>query len=252
MELEANHLVPVVERVHRRLRPGRPMARPRVTFYSYVSTKSTIRERGGRLHLRISDHLQGADEPVIEGVVSILLSRVHRVPLSRADPAAVAAYHEHVESSAAEQRRKASRQQRGRKHLDPVGDHRSLLESYLRVCLEMDLAVPQAPTLSWSKTRSRRRFGHWDADHGCIVISRVLDDDQVPEFVLDYVVYHEILHVILPPERGGGLTGRRRVHPPEFKAAERRFPRWKEAEAWLGRLASARSPAANPRRRVRR
>lgn len=226
------------------------MARPRVTFYPYVSTKSTVRERGGRLHVRISDHLLGAPDPVIEGVVSILLSRVHRVPLARADPAAVAAYQEHVGSHRAERRRQASRQERGRKFLDPVGDHRSLLESYLRVCLEMDLAVPQAPTLSWSKTRSRRRFGHWDADHGCIVISRVLDDAQVPEFVLDYVVYHEILHIILPPERGGGRTGRRRVHPPEFKAAERRFARWKEAEGWLGKLAAAR--AAAPKRRVRR
>ncbi len=251
MEVEAQQLAPLVQRIHERLVPGRPLRAPRVTFYPYVSTKSTVRERGGRLHLRLSDHLQGAPEAVIEGVVAILLSRIHRVKLDPGDPA-VAAYKRHVNSQSADRRRQASRKARGRKFLDPVGEHRSLLESYLRVCLEMDLAVPQAPTLSWSQTRSRRRFGHWDADHGCIVISRVLDDDRVPEFVLDYVVYHEILHIILPPERGGGQTGRRRVHPPEFKAAERRFARWKEAEGWLARLASARTPAAKPNRRIRR
>ena len=102
--------------------------------------------------------------------------------------------------------------------------------------METGLVVPDAPALSWSKTRSRRRFGHMDDAHGCIVISRVLDDPDVPEHVLDFVVYHELLHIVHPPVRGSG--SKRIIHHKAFRDAEARFARRDEAEAWLTRLAT--------------
>lgn len=237
----APHLVPLVERVHARLRPGRVLRpAPQVAFYPYVDTRSTVRYDRGRMAFRLSDHLVDAPEPVLEGVVSVLITRLLGLPIHRADPAAVAAYHAHVRDERFERRREESRRARGRKHVDPVGAYRSLIESFLRVSLDLGVAPPQVPTLSWSKTVSRRRFGHWDAAHGCIVISRVLDDPRVPEFVLDFVVYHEILHIIHPVENG---PGRRRIHTAAFLRDEKRFPRREEAEAWLTRLASRRARA---------
>lgn len=226
-------LVPLVEGVHEAVtgRPLRPA--PWVEFYAYVSTKCTIREREGRLHVRLSDHLHDAPDAALRGVVGMLVARVRRLPETRVDAADRAAYHDYVDQVAG--RRRTSRQQRGRKHIDPIGDHRSLLESYLRVTMDLDLHLPEAPKLGWSRTRSRRRFGHQDSDHGAIIISRVLDDPKVPEFVLDYVVYHELLHIVIPPRRGSG--SKRIVHPKEFKQAEARFPKQAEAEAWLSRLA---------------
>ncbi len=228
----APHLVPLFEAVHEGV-VGRPVPPCRVEFYPYVSTKSTIRERGGRLHLRLSDHFLDAPDEAIRGVTGILLARLRRVPESRVDPGDGAAYKAFLDKVA--DRRAASRRGRGRKHIDPIGDHRSLLESYLRVNLAMDLTLDHAPKLGWSKTRSRRRFGHQDPDHHCIIISRVLDDPSVPDFVLDYVMYHELLHIVIPPTRGPG--GRRIVHSRAFKEAEARFPRQVDAERWLARLA---------------
>lgn len=235
-ERPAPALVPLVEDVHRRLRggqaPGRP---PRVAFYPYVDTKCTIRLRDDRILLRLSDHMEGAPDDALRGVVGMLLCRLWGVPESRVPEGDRAAYHAFVDGGRHERRWSESRRLRGRKHVDPMGRHRSLLESYLRVTLEMEVHPPVTPRLGWSQRVSRRRFGHWDADHETIVISQVLDDPRVPAFVLDYVMYHEILHIVHPPRPGQGR--KRRVHPPEFVAAERRFPQWREADRWLTKLA---------------
>jgi hypothetical protein len=235
LEQPAPALVPLVERVHDRLRPGRRLEPPpRVSFYPYAQGGSTLREREGRLHLRLTERLRGAPDLAVEGVVSILLCRSLGLAESRADPAAVRAYREHLQ----QERVPGPGERRGRKHIDPVGEHRSLLESYLRVTLDMGLALPRVPKLSWSKTVARHRFGHWDADHNAVVISQVLDDPKVPEFVLDYVLYHELLHIVHPVKMGSGT--KRIVHSAAFKRDERKFPRWQEGEQWIKRLARRR------------
>jgi predicted metal-dependent hydrolase len=67
-----------------------------------------------------------------------------------------------------------------------------------------------------------------------VLVTRRLDSPQVPEFVLDFVMYHELLHKALGT--GRGRDGRRRVHGPEFRRLERRFRGYREAEEWLKRL----------------
>ena len=244
LEQPAPALAPLVEQVHARVRPGRALDRPAsVSFYPYANGTSTVREREGRIRFRLSDRLRGAPDQVIEGVVGILLCRFLGLPDSRADPAAVRAYKEYLdlgrELQAAGEAAGAAPRRRGRKHIDPVGAHRSLLESYLRVTLDMAITLPKVPTLSWSKTVSRHRFGHWDADHNAVVISQVLDDPGVPEFVLDYVLYHELLHIVHPTRMGSGT--KRIVHSAAFRRDERRFPRWKEGDEWIRKLARRRN-----------
>jgi hypothetical protein len=229
--MPAPALAPLVERVHESLLGRPPAGAPHVAFYPYAEGKSTVRVDAGRHKFRLSESLRDAPEPVIEGIISILLARVEGVPEHRLDRDVVRAYKEFMV------RREAVRPpiRRGRKHVDPVGRHRSLLESYLRVVMDMGLHVPLVPKLSWSMTASGHRFGHWDADHQVIVISQILDDPEVPEFVLDYVVYHEVLHVIHPVKMGSG--SKRIVHSSAFRRDERKFPRWKEGEEWIVRLA---------------
>ena len=235
-ERVAPNLVPLVQRVHSRLRPGFMLdPAPHIAFYPYANGTSTVRERHGRLHFRFSHHVEGAPDDVLEGLASVLLSKIHRVPLSRADAHAVRAYRDYLNR----ERVGAAPTSRGRKHIDPVGAHRSLLESFLRVTLDMGLALPRVPTLSWSKTVARHRFGHWDSDHNAVVISQVLDDPKVPEFVLDYVLYHELLHILHPARMGSGT--KRIVHSALFRRDERKFPRWREGEEWIAKLARRRA-----------
>jgi hypothetical protein len=228
LEKEAQGLSAVLHRVHSLLRPGRVLSpEPRVAFYPYADGKSTVRERDGRLHFRLSEGLQGAPDEVLEGVLGILLARALGVPETRLDASSVRAY------KAYESKRPPPA--RSRKHIDPIGRHRSLLESYLRVTMDLDLRLPQVPKLSWSKTVAGHRFGHWDPRHNVVVVSQILDDEQVPEFVLDYVLYHELLHILHPVRMGSGT--KRIVHGAAFRRDERKFPRWQEGEEWIGRLA---------------
>ncbi|MFA5944716.1 MAG: hypothetical protein WC876_09645, partial [Candidatus Thermoplasmatota archaeon] len=159
LERPAPDLVPLVERVHARLRPGRMLEPPaKVSFYPYAGGGSTVREREGSLRFRLSDRMQGAPDQVLEGVVGVLLCRFLGLPDGKADPAAIRAYRAYLNDERNAGAAPAGRQ--SRKHIDTVGAHRSLLESYLRVSLDLGLTLPRIPTLSWSKTVSRHRFGH--------------------------------------------------------------------------------------------
>lgn len=229
----APQLVPLVERVHHELMGRPPARRPWIGFYPYAEGRSTVRIKEGRHEFKLNEALLAAPDDAVAGIVGILLCKIEGVRESKVDPLAARAYHDYMVQDRPRIGRKS------RKHIEPVGHHRSLLESYLRVTLDMDLVVPDTPTLSWSKEVSRRRFGHWDPEHKAIVVSQILDDPNVPEFVLDYVVYHEILHIIHPVKMGSG--SKRRVHTATFRRDERKFPQWKEAEAWINKLARRRS-----------
>jgi predicted metal-dependent hydrolase len=89
------------------------------------------------------------------------------------------------------------------------------------------------PALGWSHVRSRTRLGHYDPSHHVIMISRIFDDLRVPRLALEYVMFHEMLHLYYPTQHKGM---RRCVHTPEFKAHEKRFPQFEEAKALLKRL----------------
>lgn len=119
-----------------------------------------------------------------------------------------------------------------RKMEDQVqGRHHSLRGSYLRVVLEYDLHLADPPRLSWSKRVSKRRLGYHEGHANRIVISRVLDDPRVPEYVLDTIVYHEILHILHPPRQG---TGEKRIiHHKGFRQAEARNPQLEDAHRFL-------------------
>jgi hypothetical protein len=92
------------------------------------------------------------------------------------------------------------------------------------------------PCLTWSRAFTGRKFGHYDPVHDTVMISASLDSQQVPKYVVDYVVYHELLH----KKHGANWSnGRRYVHTLEFKRDERRFSRYAEAEAVLSKLARA-------------
>lgn len=230
MSRPAPELAPLAEQAHYELVGRVPPRVPRVVFYPYTEGRSTVREHEGRLEFKLSDDLSDAPDDVKRGVLSLLLCRVHGMPDARGDRHAIRAYKSYMS-----QRPRTARPHRGRKHIEPVGRHRSLLESYLRVTLDMGITPPTTPTLSWSQRVSFHRFGHWDEGHNAIVISQILDDPEVPEFVLDYVLWHEILHIVHPVKMGSGT--KRIVHSAAFYRDERKFPRWKEGDEWIEKLA---------------
>jgi hypothetical protein len=89
------------------------------------------------------------------------------------------------------------------------------------------------PRLSWGQRLSRRKLGHYQPATDTIQVSRTLDNPDVPRYVVDFVVYHELLHKQIGIQVNGG---RRYSHTPAFKQAERRFQRFQEAQDFLNGL----------------
>lgn len=111
-----------------------------------------------------------------------------------------------------------------------------LAESYRRV-LERYFAQEEThPALAWASRPGRWRFGSYDHVRDRILINRRLGQADVPTYVLDFVMYHELLH-----RQVGIRWGRRRgVHHAEFRAKERQFEYYERAEAALQALANGR------------
>jgi hypothetical protein len=220
----------IYARVFRELKPRTPVPGLRVEFCEFANADSFIRLENGRLHVRISDLLSGAPAPVMEALAHILLGKLYRKPIARAYNHRYRLY-----LNRKDMRRQAQlvRQIRGRKFISgPQGEHYNLDELFERLNREHFDGLMGRPQLGWSRGRSRSLLGHFDPSHNAIIISRILDQTGVA-VALEYVMFHEMLHLQHPVEHGGA---RRRVHTREFREAEKRFPRLKEAKELLKRL----------------
>ena len=80
--------------------------------------------------------------------------------------------------------------------------------------------------------RSSLQLGSYSYEDNLIRIHRLLDQPRVPRYVVEAVVYHELLHAAIPPVM---CNGRRYVHTPEFRRRERLFRGLARAEAWVER-----------------
>ena len=52
----------------------------------------------------------------------------------------------------------------------------------------------QRPGLVWSRQLTGRKFGHYDFIQDTVMLSRTLDHHDVPALLVDYIMYHELLH----------------------------------------------------------
>ncbi len=200
-------------------------------FCRFANADSFIRLENGRLHVRISDLFEGAPAPVTEALAYILLGKLYRKPVPRAY---THRYRLYLNRRDVRRQMHLVRQIRGRKFLSgPQGVHRNLDEIFDRLNFRFFDGLLGRPQLGWSRGRSRSMLGHFDPSHNAIIISRIFDRPEVPELALEYVVFHEMLHLRYPVDHNGA---RRRVHTREFRQAEKQFPALSEAKEILKRL----------------
>ena len=89
--------------------------------------------------------------------------------------------------------------------------------------------------VKWGRRRRQRPreyfiFGTIQEEDRVIRINPALDQPFVPLWFLQYVLYHEMLHSVVPDEELPG--GRRRVHTEEFNRREREFRGYGRARRW--------------------
>ena len=224
-------LLEIFQETYRELRPASSIPELKIEFFAFANVNNTIRLREGRLLVRISDLLEGAPDSVLRAIAHILLAKMYRQPIDRAQSAR---YRKYVASHEIVHKTHLVRQMRGRKRLRPARGHFYDLDAvFEKLNTRFFHGLMARPRMSWSQTKTRRILGHYDPAHNAIIISRIFDHIAVPAYVLEYIVYHEMLHLKHPVKLRGS---RRCVHSAEFQAEERLFPHMIEANAFLKRL----------------
>jgi hypothetical protein len=224
-------LVEIFLESYRELRPRAPLPELSVQFFAFANVNNTIRLREGKLFVRLSDLLAGAPESVLRAISHILLAKIYRRPIERTH---AARYRKYVGSHEIARQVHLVRQIRGRKRLATAqGDSYDLDAIFEGLNLRYFHGLLARPRMAWSRGRSRHSLGHYDPAHNAIVVSRIFDHPKVPRLALEYIVYHEMLHLKHPVRLRGS---RRCVHPPEFVAEEKLFAHLDEARRFLRQM----------------
>ena len=229
--LVAPDIAPIFAEEYRALRPRAPMPPIQVRFRRFTSLNTTIRLREGQIFVSLSDLLEGAPEAVLHSIAHILLAKLYRKAIERTHQMR---YKRFASSAAVTRQTELIRTARGSKrYFGPEGRYYHLEEVFDALNLRFFGGLLGRPDLTWSEHHARRLLGHYDAAHNTIVVSRVFDRPSSPRYAIEYLLYHEMLH-LKHPVRMRGL--RRCVHSREFKAAEARFPPLAEALAFIKRI----------------
>lgn len=185
-------------------------------------TMVSYRRLSGRLHFRLHHMFAGAHEPVMRALAGF--TGRNRRAHGRTIDQYVRQHRELIRAPAP----------RAEPPLAARGQVHDLLDIY--ACLNarhFDDTVQAR--IGWGRRApaGRRRsikMGVYFHDHKIIRIHPALDDQRVPRHFVEMVVFHEMLHQVFPPTVDE--SGRRTVHGPDFRAAERRFPGYERARAW--------------------
>lgn len=199
-----------------------------VRFYPYIGINHTIRVRDGKVFVRIAEICRQMPLDAQKALAFILVAKLLR---KKVPTKAREVYLNFIKTREIRDQATENKKTRGRKiitsaqgdvyNLDEIFD--DINEIYFRDAIAK-------PVLSWSSGETYRILGHHDSTHKTIIISKSLDNSQVPLYVVEYIVYHEMLHIFHPVEI---RNGRRVVHSPQFKHNEKKFQYFEEAESWI-------------------
>ncbi|MGD0841385.1 MAG: M48 family peptidase [Candidatus Acidiferrales bacterium] len=203
-----------------------------VEFYPYANLSHTIRLREGTIAIaRLSDVLRGAPLRVIEATAAVLLGRLYRkrVPHELLDR-----YRHFSAAPATERRIRRLRQNRARRPTLPArGDTHDLAPLFTELNQRYFEGRLHRPGLAWSKRVWRRQLGCFDPGLDLIVINARLDRPGTPRYVVESILFHEMLHVKHPLRVARcGLE----IHSVDFRREEKRFQHYERARRYLKRM----------------
>jgi hypothetical protein len=202
-------------------------------FCAYSELKHTWRERDGALEFKISDYLEGAPEDVLESLSWYLLSMVSgkRCPEGKADRYLLFIHSKELWES----KRDVYLSRARNLSFEAAGRERNLRSVFDYVNSYYFKGKLRDPILAWVEESPRQRLGFYFGPLNLLAANRVLDSSSIPRYVLEYVMYHELLH---HNDASNGRSRRRIHHTKSFREQERRFTHYTDAERWLKRIVS--------------
>lgn len=83
----------------------------------------------------------------------------------------------------------------------------------------------------WARPRSRVTFGLYHDSLRLIKINKLLDSPSFPDYLVAYVIFHEMVHYVCPAYTDS--KGHHHIHSKEFKAEEARFSHFALSQRWI-------------------
>ncbi len=197
-------------------------------FYPYIGLSHTIRRKGSKWVIRISDHCRDAPASVLEAIVLILACRIMG---RRPRPKLLQTYELFRKDPSVMEAVRKRRLLRGRKNISSeIGKCHPLKEIYQELNSRYFNNQIEIRRIGWGLYKSLGRLGHYDSVHQTVTLSPALDSTEVPRFVVRYIIYHEMLHAVFEDT----LTdGPRKHHSAEFRRAEEAYEDFARAKKFL-------------------
>jgi hypothetical protein len=183
----------------------------------------SLRKRPGFTEIRLHHMFLAADATTVEALCRYVgtSDRIASAHLGRY----IERHREHI-------RRRKSRNL----HLSASGAHHDLGSIYTDVNAryfsgQVDAQISWGRSAGGKRRRSRRsiKLGSYCSRDRLIRVHPALDAEFVPRYFVEYIVYHEMLHHVLPPAL---RNGRRLLHDREFKRQEQLFGDYAPALRW--------------------
>ena len=200
------------------------------SFHPFKEFKTVWERSGAQVEFKVTDYLEGADPSVLGDFAECLFTRIKQ----RRREAYSDRLRAWLRSDEFVGRNRPLYLERSRNlTLSPIGEAYDLLSLADSLRTKGLIQDGHEAFLSWTDRPNRSRMGYCSTLMRVAAISSALDDEKVPGFVAEYVLYHELLHLEL------GVESLRSYHDAAFRAAERRYPQWRDAERWLKRVATS-------------
>ena len=196
-------------------------------YSAFKEFKVKWRRSCGWAEFEVSDYMNDAPQAVLNGVAETIFSRISR-QTRKGYPKEML---EWLASDEFVKRKQPIYLARARNLTrTPIGEHLDLRDSYQRL-VDMGLVTKDNDiVITWTKQPNVKRVGYCSVLMKVIAISSVFDTKEIPAFVTDYILYHELIHL----NKGFDPFGER--HGIDFQALEQMYPKHSEAEEWLKRL----------------
>ena len=197
----------------------------RVAFTNNKRSIISVRSRGKIYSVRLHHMFMDADQGVVESLASFVSKRSANAR-ERLD-AFIRKNSEKIEATEEGSKKRATR-------LITEGEHYSLHHCYSKLNGLFFNGTLDCK-ITWGVRRRRQgrirvRLGSYCPKNKVIRINPVLDRAFVPAFVLESVIYHEMVHHYIGMRN---KNGRLFSHHQAFREVERSFPLWEKATLWI-------------------
>lgn len=194
-------------------------------FYETKSIRHTIEMKRNHIKIRIAQSFRDAPEYILKNLGIILFSKLFHYKI---DSKIRREYKQYVEDAVLPfhppRRRKPSSRYKSQGKFYNLND---IFDDVNRVYFQSKLPKPK---LGWSLNKSYTRLGFYAEDKHLLVISRIFDNARVPIKIVEYMMYHEMLHIAIPSKI---KNGRRSMHPRELRQLDHAFPDYDKIQKWI-------------------